>query len=168
MSGYLFALTFGVLTAIWMILLLRSRHLREKYAVIWILIAVLVVVVGIWPSILAWLSRLLGVQTPLNLAFFVAALILLLLSVQASVELSKLESQNRRLAEEVAVLRTDLDELRTVQLGSQSGAGSYGSGQDRQGLQLPDWQLQDTPGQDLHSPDLRGQNLRSQDSLEEA
>mgnify|MGYP001089893852 CR=1 FL=1 len=114
MKGYVFALTFSVLTALWMLVLLRNRYLREKYAATWLAVAVVVLVVAIWPQILDWAADLLGVQVPLNLALFVGALFLLLVSVQQSVELSSLEAKTRTLAEEVALLRTELEAVQAT------------------------------------------------------
>jgi hypothetical protein len=94
--------------------LLRNRYLREKYAATWLGVAVLVLVVAIWPQILDWAADLLGVQVPINLALFVGALFLLLLSVQQSVELSSLEAKTRILAEEVALLRTELEVIQSA------------------------------------------------------
>lgn len=114
MSGYIFALVFGVLTAFVMFSLLRSRTLREKYASTWMVVAVAVVVLAAFPGILEWSSDLLGVRTPANLLFFVGALALLIISVQYSVELSRLEARTRTLAEEVAILRAELDAVRSA------------------------------------------------------
>ena len=50
--------------------LLRRRHLREKYAVIWALVAVGVLVLTIFPALLYAASDLVGVDVPANLLFF--------------------------------------------------------------------------------------------------
>ena len=49
-------------------------------------------------------------EVPTNLLFFVASLVLLILTLQHSYELGRLEEQTRTLAEEVALLRLALDE----------------------------------------------------------
>lgn len=90
--------------------MLRRRHLREKYAVLWGTVAVGSLVVALVPSTLTWLSDLIGVEVPSNLLFFLASMLLLLTSIQHSVELGRLEERTRTLAEEIALLRLELQQ----------------------------------------------------------
>ncbi|WP_298804257.1 DUF2304 domain-containing protein [uncultured Pseudokineococcus sp.] len=85
--------------------MVRRRTLREKYALLWLLIGLLVLVVGVAPQVLEAVSDALGVAVPANLLFFVASVTLLLVSVQQSSELGRLEERTRTLAEECAQLR---------------------------------------------------------------
>ena len=88
---------------------MRRHRLREKYAVFWGLIALATLVVAIFPELLFRAANLIGVAVPSNLLFFVASMVLLLVSVQHSHELGRLEDHGRTLAEEVALLRLELD-----------------------------------------------------------
>lgn len=91
--------------------LLLTRRLREKYAVLWLVIGVLVLVLGIFPQLLLWLTAALGVQLPANLLFAVAIVLLLGVALHLSWELSQAEEEVRRLAEESAIARGELDAL---------------------------------------------------------
>jgi hypothetical protein len=95
--------------------LLRRRHLREKYAVIWALVAVGVIVLAIFPGLLYAASDLVGVDVPANLLFFLASMVLMVLTLQHSFELGRLEDKTRTLAEELALLRLEVDRLRAEQ-----------------------------------------------------
>jgi hypothetical protein len=55
-----------------------------------------------------------GVRTPSNLLFFLAALVLLGVCLHLSWEVSRLEDETRRLAEEHAVLRLQVERLGPV------------------------------------------------------
>lgn len=90
--------------------LLRRRHLREKYALLWGGVAVMALVIAIFPGLLTWASDLIGVKVASNLLFFMASMLLLLVSIQHSFELGRLEEKNRTLAEEVALVRLDLEQ----------------------------------------------------------
>jgi hypothetical protein len=57
-------------------------------------------------------AELVGVELPVNLLFFLASLFLLMLTLQHSYELGRLEEKTRVLAEEVGLLRLDLERLR--------------------------------------------------------
>jgi ABC-type molybdate transport system permease subunit len=50
------------------------------------------------------------VETPSNLLFFITVVLLVLVSIQLSYELSRHEMRIRRLAEEVALLNRRLDD----------------------------------------------------------
>jgi hypothetical protein len=89
--------------------MLRRRHLREKYAVMWAMVAVGVLVLTIFPGLLYAASDLVGVDVPANLLFFLASLVLMVLTLQHSYELGRLEDKTRTLAEEIALLRMELD-----------------------------------------------------------
>ena len=93
--------------------LLRRRHLREKYAVFWVLICALTLFVAVFPSTIFWLSGVLGVKLPANLLFFVASMVLFAVSMQHSHEIGKLEDRTRTLAEEVALLRLGMTQERS-------------------------------------------------------
>lgn len=92
--------------------MMRRQRLREKYAVFWALVAVLTLVVAAFPGLLTWASGLLGVSVPANLLFFMASMLLLVVTVQHSSELGRLEDRTRTLAEEVGLLRLELDRSR--------------------------------------------------------
>ena len=94
-------------------LLLRRGALREKYAVLWLFFSGAALFFAIFPGALDWLSQVLGVAEPVNLLFFVTVVLLVLVSVQLSYELSRHEMRIRRLAEEVALLRDEISQDRT-------------------------------------------------------
>ena len=91
--------------------LLRRRRLREKYAAIWIVIAVGTVVVAVFPQILQGVADLVGIRTPSNLLFFGSLIVLFAVSLQLSRVVGLLEEQSRRLAEVVGTLTMRVDAL---------------------------------------------------------
>lgn len=105
MSGYAFAVGACLVLVVFLVVLLRTRRLREKYAVTWIVVGVGVAVLGAFPGAVEGLARLVGVQTPSNLIFALALIVLLLVCIQLSAEITTLEEETRTLVEEVALLR---------------------------------------------------------------
>ena len=89
--------------------MLRRHRLREKYALIWFVLAMGSLAIAAFPSLLVGLADLLNVQVPSNLVFFIASLLLLAMSLQHSFEIGKLEERTRTLAEEIALLRLRAD-----------------------------------------------------------
>lgn len=91
--------------------MLRRKHLREKYAVLWIVIGVGMLVLVAFPQLLFWASRMLGVQVPSNLLFAMALLLLVSVCLHLSFEQSQSEDEVRILAEEVGILRLKVQGL---------------------------------------------------------
>ena len=114
-STVVLGLVGSTITLVLLLEMLRRRKLREKYAVFWAVVAVGTVVVALFPNLLAWAAQLVGVAVPSNLLFFVASMVLLVVSVQHSSELGQLEERSRTLAEEVGLLRMRLSALEAEQ-----------------------------------------------------
>jgi hypothetical protein len=109
-ANVILGVTGSVLTLGLLFELLRRRQLREKYAVFWTLVALFTLAVAAFPPGLFWLADLVGVTVPANLLFFVASMVLFAVSIQHSHELGRIEERTRTLAEEVALLRMQIEE----------------------------------------------------------
>lgn len=112
MTGWILAIgVSGVLVGV-LVALMRRRRLKEKYAFVWLVVVLGASLFAFFPRAAEWLAGLAGVETPSNLIFILALLVLLGVTLQLSVEASKTEEDMRTLAEQIAFLRHDLDELR--------------------------------------------------------
>lgn len=112
MTATVLAIAASVLTFIFVFVLLRRGVLQEKYAVLWLTVSGIALIAAIFPGLLRGVSNALGVQTPSNLLFFITVVLLVLVSVQLSYELSRHEMRIRRLAEEIALVRSELRAIR--------------------------------------------------------
>ncbi|MHA6760609.1 DUF2304 family protein [Streptacidiphilus sp. PAMC 29251] len=90
--------------------LLRRQQLREKYAVIWLTIGVVVAALGFFPSLLDGVAHRLGVANGVSLVLFAGIILLLLVCLHLSWEASRLEAETRILSEEVALVRSKVIE----------------------------------------------------------
>lgn len=109
--NYVVAIVGAVLVLGFMLELLRRRQLSEKYAALWLIVGVGVLVLLAAPGLLTAASDALGFEVPANLLFLVALSLLLGVSVHLSWELSRLEDETRSLAEELALLRSSVERL---------------------------------------------------------
>lgn len=98
-----------VLFIVAVVVMLLRRQLQEKYAVLWIVIGVAMLVLELVPGLLGWLSALAGVQVASNLLFAMGIALLLGVCLHLSWELSRAEDEIRRVAEEVALLRAEVE-----------------------------------------------------------
>lgn len=110
MSTYVVALIGSLLVLAGIVEMLRRRQLSEKYAVLWLVVGLLLLVLTVFPGLLTSFSRLVGVAVPTNLLFFVGITFLTGVALHLSWEVSRLEDETRKLAEDLAILRLDVDE----------------------------------------------------------
>jgi len=129
MSGYAFAVGACIALVVFLVILLRTRRLREKYAITWIVVGLGVCVLGAFPGTVEGLANLVGVQTPANLLFSLAVLVLLAVCIQLSAEITTLEEETRTLVEEVGLLRLDVERGLAV-LAPSDPAGPAGAEDD--------------------------------------
>jgi hypothetical protein len=111
-NSYLVGLLGSLLILAGIFELLRRRQLSEKYAVLWLLVGLVVLVLTIFPGLVTMVSGALGVTLPANLLFFVAIVFLVCVALHLSWELCRVENETRKLAEDLALLRLELDEYK--------------------------------------------------------
>lgn len=111
MRATIFSLVVALVVVVLVLRLLRSRQLREKYAVLWIVVGTSTVVLAIFPGLLQAVSGALGFAVPSNLLFLLGILLLLGVALHLSLELSILEDETRVLAEESAIARLAQERL---------------------------------------------------------
>ena len=92
--------------------LLRRGRLRERHAIWWLAAGGVSLVVSVFPQVLGWIAQKLGVEVPLNLVLFGAVIVLFLVSLQHSSELTRVESKARILAEKIALLELDIEQAK--------------------------------------------------------
>ncbi|PKQ31428.1 MAG: DUF2304 domain-containing protein [Actinobacteria bacterium HGW-Actinobacteria-2] len=91
------------------ILLLRRHQLREKYAVLWLVIGVGLLALVLFPELLFWAAALVGIKVPTNLLFAMTLVLLLGVCLHLAWEMSRSEDRIRRLSEEIALLRARVE-----------------------------------------------------------
>jgi hypothetical protein len=91
--------------------LIRTRRLRERYALLWLATAGVILVFAAWRSGLHDLSRALGVAYPPNALFVLAILFMLVLLLHFSTVISKLSDRSTILTQRLALLEERIREL---------------------------------------------------------
>jgi hypothetical protein len=85
--------------------LVRTHRLQERYSVLWLATALIMLVVAAWPSVLSVPGSVLGIQTPGLAVFAVAFLAMLLLMLHLTGMVSRQGEHITQLAQELAVER---------------------------------------------------------------
>ncbi|KNH17142.1 hypothetical protein ACU18_11180 [Arthrobacter sp. ZBG10] len=104
--------------------MLRRQKLREKYAILWIVVGIGTLLLSAFPSLLEKASGLLGIQVPANLLFIMTLVLLVGVCLHLSREQSQAEDEVRILCEEVAILKS---ELKVLQHRFESGTRNAGA-----------------------------------------
>lgn len=110
----------------------RGRLLL-KYSLLWLTLALVTILVSIFPEPVFVLARSLGFDTPSNFVFFVALFFLLAICLSLSVLISRQAQHVKTLVQELALLESQVSKL------SSSGSDEcsvYGEESVEKG---PDW-----------------------------
>ena len=104
---------FAILTAIVVFLLIvelvRRRRLREEYSWLWLLTGAGMFVLVVWYRLLLYITWAIGAGTPVTTLFLFSTLFLLIIAVHYSVIISKLTTQVKNLAQELALLKNQVE-----------------------------------------------------------
>ena len=89
--------------------LIRSRRLRERYALLWLVTGVVLLVLSAWRGGLNTIAGWVGIETyPPAVLFAVASFFILAVLLHYSTVISKLSDQSTILAQRVALLEAEL------------------------------------------------------------
>lgn len=110
MPSNIFFLILAILIFVMVLLLVRNQKMKEKYAAFWLVISAVIIVVALFPSLLTWLADITGVVVPVNLLFLLAIIMLIGVTMHLTLEVSKISDETRTLAEEVAILRSQMEQ----------------------------------------------------------
>jgi hypothetical protein len=103
--------------------LVRRRRLVERYALLWIVVALALVVLAVWRGGLNFFGELIGVADPVNGIFLIAFGAVFALLLNFSVAISRLSEETKILAQTVSRLDAELRALRSGRPG-RNGTGS--------------------------------------------
>jgi hypothetical protein len=84
--------------------MVRRRYLRERYAILWLVAAFLLLILAAWTQLLQVIASAVGIATPSNAFFVVAFAFLLLLLLHFTSVVSRLSDETRVLAQRLSLL----------------------------------------------------------------
>ena len=108
-DAYWLGVAGGLLVVGVVVEMVRRRYLRGRYAVVWVLVGTSAAILALFPDLLGMAARATGVTVPLNLLLFLGSLAMLIMLMQLSSESGRLRERTRVLAEEVALMRAQLE-----------------------------------------------------------
>ena len=92
---------------------LRKEQIEFKYALVWLISGIIILVLAVFPGILSWMAASLGVGLPLNLVFFLGIIINLIISFALTVTYSKLKNMIYKVTQMNAILDNELSKTKS-------------------------------------------------------
>ena len=87
---------------------LRKKSIDFRYALAWIFVDICIIILALFPQAMIWLSKVLGVASPVNMVLFVGLCLALLVIFSLSMSVSRLADRVRKLSQEIAIIRKDV------------------------------------------------------------
>ena len=112
-------LLFSLLLFAGVIELVRRKHLREKYSLIWLVVPIVLTIISIWPGLLERFSSMFGVYYPPSLGFIIGIMFLLLITLMLSVVVSHHSTRIITLIQEQASLENRIRKLESNKASNQ-------------------------------------------------
>jgi hypothetical protein len=100
-----FVMALGLAVAI--LYLVRRDHIYIRQGLFWILVAVLSVALGAWPTAIDLIGESLGVSYPPSLLLLAAIIVLMLKGLLGDIGVTKLRRDMRRLNQRIALLEAE-------------------------------------------------------------
>jgi hypothetical protein len=91
--------------------LVRLRRLREEYSWIWLSAGLFYLVVAVKPDLAVSISSFIGITNVVTAFIFFGLLFIVLILIEYSVALSKLSTQMKNIAQQIAILDGEQNKL---------------------------------------------------------
>jgi hypothetical protein len=85
--------------------MVRRRRLREEYSILWLFGSVVILVLSLKQDWLISISHSVGIAYPPSFLFLVGILFIMLILIHFSIAISKLHQMNKKMAQEIAMLK---------------------------------------------------------------
>ncbi|MDM5231760.1 DUF2304 domain-containing protein [Lysinibacillus pakistanensis] len=110
----LILLIFILLATFQLIRMITRYKLDLKYALLWLLLAVVSLCLVIFPSILYKTAELLSIEIPSNALFMLAILLVLIIIFSLTIALSRASNKIKTLSQELGILKYEFESLRKM------------------------------------------------------
>jgi hypothetical protein len=91
--------------------MVRRRRLLERYALLWLFSALVILGLAVWRGALEEVAQAVGIYSPPNALFFIALGFILVLLLHFSAAVSRLADQSKVLAQRQALVEEQLRDL---------------------------------------------------------
>ena len=101
---YIFSIIFSTIFILFILNLVRKNKLYEKYSILWLFFAIIILIVSIFPSLIIKIAEIFNVYYPPTLLLLFAILILGTYIVHITIVITKQNKMIIKLTQELAIL----------------------------------------------------------------
>ena len=108
-----FVIACSCLVFVFVVEMIRQEKMTFKYAMSWLGLSSLAVLLSLWDGLLLWVSHLAGFAIPSNFIFFLISFFVIFLSLLLTVYTNAQSRRTEILAQSIAILEYKLRERQT-------------------------------------------------------
>lgn len=110
LSVQIIGIIFGLGLIVLVFLLARWERIKEKYSIVWFFIGIFILVISLFKGLLEKISNLIGIYYAPSALFAILISCAYLLLLNVSISISTLKKQNKRLTQELGLMKMKLEE----------------------------------------------------------
>jgi hypothetical protein len=92
--------------------LVRKKSIKEEYSLLWLFSSLVFIFFSIFRNLLEEFAKLVGIAYAPAALFLILLLAIFLILIEFSIIISKLSEKNKNLAQEIGILRQEMDRLK--------------------------------------------------------
>jgi hypothetical protein len=109
------AIVVSISLFLYILFLVRNKKIKEEYSLLWLFSSVVFIFFSIWRHGLEYFAKLIGIAYPPAALFLILLLAVFLILIEFSINISKLAEKNKILAQELALLKHELEKSETAE-----------------------------------------------------
>lgn len=92
--------------------MVRKRKVDLKYALPWIIVGIIMLLLDIFPNLVSQIAKIMGIQLPVNMLFFLGFCFSLFILFIQTITISKLADKVKRLTQQIALMNYEIEKKR--------------------------------------------------------
>lgn len=106
------AIAVSVALFVYILYLVRKKRIKEEYSLLWLFSSAIFIFFSIFRGLLEEFARLVGIAYAPAALFLILLLAVFLILIEFSIIISKLAERNKNLAQEIGILKEELEKLK--------------------------------------------------------
>ena len=99
-----------ILALVVIVNMIRQKKLELRYALSWLCVGIAVLVLDCFPQLITWMSRKVGIASPVNMLFFFGFCFSLIILFVLTIAMSRMSIRIKELTQEIALFEKKIDE----------------------------------------------------------
>lgn len=106
------AIIASILLFLYILYLVRNKRIKEEYSLLWLFSSIMLISFSAWRDGLEYFAQLVGIAYAPAALFLILLLAIFLTLIEFSVIISTLSDRNKILAQEIGILKMEIEKLK--------------------------------------------------------